>query len=96
MSGGAGHVSAMISKLKTNKAVRKPRRNYFKADNIVRGEVKSNLNTRKATPEELEEVRNNMAQLKILQQKKTKITLLISILTSLLLGTSIVAFFHYF
>ena len=58
-----GSVSSMISSLKNN--ARNKRKNYFDRDNSIskhKNKKRNALLDKKATPEQLEQIRNNMIQ----------------------------------
>ena len=86
MSGGAGHIYDMIGRLKNNASIlKKP--GYFKTkEELLKVSGKTVYEFKKASPEQLHEIRNRL----ILSRKKRIVISIISLGTACIVASAII------
>lgn len=78
MSGGAGHIFAMIARMKANEALRK-KKSYTKTMQDYLHVTGEKLNLKKATKEELLEIREKIKASRKVELKQTILSIFITV-----------------
>lgn len=92
MSGGAGHIMDMISRIRGNSGLRKNRGYFGIKEEYLKISNQQGYNYKNATPEQLEAVRSELRRQVAMESKRITLVIVLSVILALAL-LALVSFF---